>query len=194
MPPPRSASPRARRSSSTAPRGTRHCDRPAGRRAPGPRGQLSIRRPISRCCRTRPAPRANPKGVMLTHRNLVANIAQIKPLLEMKASDAILAVLPFFHIYGMTVLLNAALLNRAKLVVMPRFDLGRVPVVVPEAEVQLHLHRAAGGGGIGQAPDGRRIRPLERPHRSCRVRPRWTSSSATPSRNVLDARCSRATA
>ncbi|PXW35403.1 UNVERIFIED_CONTAM: acyl-CoA synthetase (AMP-forming)/AMP-acid ligase II [Williamsia faeni] len=65
----------------------------------------------------------NPKGVMLTHRNLAANIAQIRPLLEMKASDAILAVLPFFHIYGMTVLLNAALLNRAKLVVMPRFEL-----------------------------------------------------------------------
>ena len=41
----------------------------------------------------------------------------------MQASDAMLAVLPFFHIYGMTVLLNAALLNRAKLVVMPRFDL-----------------------------------------------------------------------
>lgn len=65
----------------------------------------------------------NPKGVMLTHRNLVANVLQIQPLLKMQASDAVLAVLPFFHIYGMTVLLNAALLNRAKLVVMARFDL-----------------------------------------------------------------------
>jgi acyl-CoA synthetase (AMP-forming)/AMP-acid ligase II len=65
----------------------------------------------------------NPKGVMLTHRNLVANVAQIQPLLNMSASDAVLAVLPFFHIYGMTVLLNAALYNRAELVVMPRFEL-----------------------------------------------------------------------
>jgi acyl-CoA synthetase (AMP-forming)/AMP-acid ligase II len=67
---------------------------------------------------------ANPKGVMLTHRNLVANVAQIRPLHGIVAEDVILAVLPFFHIYGMTVLLNAALHARARLVVMPSFDLG----------------------------------------------------------------------
>ncbi|MDZ4268840.1 MAG: 4-coumarate--CoA ligase family protein [Mycobacterium sp.] len=66
----------------------------------------------------------NPKGVMLTHRNLVANVAQIRPLHGMVADDAVLAVLPFFHIYGMTVLLNAALHARARLVIMPSFDLG----------------------------------------------------------------------
>ncbi|HEX7823379.1 MAG TPA: AMP-binding protein, partial [Mycobacterium sp.] len=65
----------------------------------------------------------NPKGVMLTHRNLVANMAQIRPPLAMDSGDRILAVLPFFHIYGMTVLLNAALQARATLVVMPRFEL-----------------------------------------------------------------------
>jgi acyl-CoA synthetase (AMP-forming)/AMP-acid ligase II len=64
-----------------------------------------------------------PKGVMLTHRNLVANVAQIRPLHGMVADDVVLAVLPFFHIYGMTVLLNAALHLRARLVVMPSFDL-----------------------------------------------------------------------
>jgi acyl-CoA synthetase (AMP-forming)/AMP-acid ligase II len=64
-----------------------------------------------------------PKGVMLTHRNLVANVAQIRPLHGMVADDVVLAVLPFFHIYGMTVLLNAALQVRARLVVMPSFDL-----------------------------------------------------------------------
>ena len=66
---------------------------------------------------------ANPKGVMLTHRNLVANVAQIRPLQGMRRDDRLLAVLPFFHIYGMTVLLNAALHARAQLVVMPSFDL-----------------------------------------------------------------------
>ncbi len=65
----------------------------------------------------------NPKGVMLTHRNLVANVAQIRPIQGMTADDRILAVLPFFHIYGMTVLLNAALHARATLVIMPSFDL-----------------------------------------------------------------------
>lgn len=65
----------------------------------------------------------NPKGVMLTHRNLTANVAQIRPVQGMTADDRILAVLPFFHIYGMTVLLNAALHARAALVIMPMFDL-----------------------------------------------------------------------
>ncbi|MBX7450271.1 4-coumarate--CoA ligase family protein [Mycolicibacterium sp. 3033] len=67
----------------------------------------------------------NPKGVMLTHRNLVANVAQIRPLHGMVPDDVMLAVLPFFHIYGMTVLLNAALHARARLVIMPSFDLGQ---------------------------------------------------------------------
>ncbi|KAA0100740.1 4-coumarate--CoA ligase family protein [Mycolicibacterium sp. P1-18] len=65
----------------------------------------------------------NPKGVMLTHHNLAANVAQIRPLQGMRADDRILAVLPFFHIYGMTVLLNAAMHARARLVIMPSFDL-----------------------------------------------------------------------
>lgn len=65
----------------------------------------------------------NPKGVMLTHRNLVANVAQFSPIQGITADDVIIAVLPFFHIYGMTVLLNAALRARARLVVMPSFDL-----------------------------------------------------------------------
>lgn len=67
---------------------------------------------------------ANPKGVMLTHANLTANVAQIRPLQGLTADDRLLAVLPFFHIYGMTVLLNAALHARAQLVIMPSFDLG----------------------------------------------------------------------
>ncbi|WP_341997969.1 AMP-binding protein [Microbacterium sp. LWH7-1.2] len=64
-----------------------------------------------------------PKGVMLTHRNLVANVAQCRVALDLAATDRVLAVLPFFHIYGMTVLLNLALRQRASLVTMPKFDL-----------------------------------------------------------------------
>ncbi|WP_341953048.1 AMP-binding protein [Salinibacterium sp. TMP30] len=64
-----------------------------------------------------------PKGVMLTHRNLVANVVQAGPQIGVTPDDVVLAVLPFFHIYGMTVLLNLALSARASLVTMPRFDL-----------------------------------------------------------------------
>ncbi|SFS17775.1 4-coumarate--CoA ligase [Microbacterium sp. cf046] len=64
-----------------------------------------------------------PKGVMLTHRNLVANVQQCRASIDLRDTDRVLAVLPFFHIYGMTVLLNLALRQRASLVTMPKFDL-----------------------------------------------------------------------
>lgn len=64
-----------------------------------------------------------PKGVVLTHRNLVSNVVQSLALITLTADDSVLAVLPFFHIYGMTVLLNLAMAIRARLVTMPRFDL-----------------------------------------------------------------------
>lgn len=73
-----------------------------------------------------------PKGVMLTHRNLVANVSQSGSTISVAEGDRVLAVLPFFHIYGMTVLLNFALRQRATLVTMPRFDLADFLRVVAE--------------------------------------------------------------
>lgn len=64
-----------------------------------------------------------PKGVMLTHRNLVANVTQAGAVSGLTADDVAIAFLPFFHIYGMTVLMNLFLQQGAKLVTMPRFDL-----------------------------------------------------------------------
>ena len=64
-----------------------------------------------------------PKGVMLTHRNLVANIAQAASVSAIRPTDTAIAFLPFFHIYGMTVLMNLYLNQRARIITMPRFDL-----------------------------------------------------------------------
>ncbi len=64
-----------------------------------------------------------PKGVMLSHRNLVANILQCDGLLPLSDEDVLIGVLPFFHIYGMTVIMNMGLRNGATVVTMPRFDL-----------------------------------------------------------------------
>lgn len=64
-----------------------------------------------------------PKGVMLTHRNLVANVTQAGAVAGVTSDDVAVAFLPFFHIYGMTVLMNLFLQQRARLVTMPRFDL-----------------------------------------------------------------------
>ncbi len=64
-----------------------------------------------------------PKGVLLSQYNLVANVAQSSAFFRVTPDDVLLAVLPFFHIYGLTVLLNLALGERARLVTMPKFDL-----------------------------------------------------------------------
>ncbi|MEM7435888.1 MAG: 4-coumarate--CoA ligase family protein [Myxococcota bacterium] len=63
------------------------------------------------------------KGVMLTHRNLVANLVQTEAMLPIGLGEAVLSFLPFFHIYGMQVLMNRALASGGKVVTMPRFDL-----------------------------------------------------------------------
>ncbi len=63
------------------------------------------------------------KGVMLTHRNLVANLHQILVAWQASEDDRSIAMLPFFHIYGMIVVLSLGLWRGATLVTMPRFDL-----------------------------------------------------------------------
>ncbi|WRL64131.1 AMP-binding protein [Blastococcus brunescens] len=60
-----------------------------------------------------------PKGVMLTHRNLVANVAQCRPLISLGEDERIIAVLPFFHIYGLTVLMNQGLAWGGAVVTLP---------------------------------------------------------------------------
>lgn len=67
-----------------------------------------------------------PKGVMLTHRNIVANMAQAEGITDfdiVTEEDTVMGVLPFFHIYGLTVILNMSLAQGATIVTMPRFDL-----------------------------------------------------------------------
>jgi 4-coumarate--CoA ligase len=64
-----------------------------------------------------------PKGVKLTHRNLVANLCQIESVMGITARDTLIAALPFFHVYGMTTILNAGLHHRAQIITMPKFQL-----------------------------------------------------------------------
>jgi len=64
-----------------------------------------------------------PKGVMLTHRNLVANLSQLNVSFPIGAADVLIGCLPFFHIYGMVVIMNQGLRAGATIVTMPRFDL-----------------------------------------------------------------------
>ena len=64
-----------------------------------------------------------PKSVVLTHRNLVAGLSQLQLVHGETEDDVVLAALPLFHIFGFQVSLNLALLQRATVVILPRFEL-----------------------------------------------------------------------
>jgi acyl-CoA synthetase (AMP-forming)/AMP-acid ligase II len=64
-----------------------------------------------------------PKGVMLTHRNIVANISQCVPIEGIQEGEVTMGILPFYHIYGMTVILSMALRQGATIVTMPKFEM-----------------------------------------------------------------------
>ena len=76
-----------------------------------------------------------PKGVRLTHRNLVANLIQTTALMPVDEDDVLIGVLPFFHISGMTVILNLGLRSGATTVTMPRFDLPQFLGAIQEHKV-----------------------------------------------------------
>jgi len=64
-----------------------------------------------------------PKGAMLTHANLVANAHQSAAWIPNPAKgSATVGVLPLFHSYGMTVIMNASLLLGGRMVLLPRFE------------------------------------------------------------------------
>jgi len=76
-----------------------------------------------------------PKGVMLTHANLVANLNQVQEAFPIGRDDVLVGVLPFFHIYGQTVIMNQGLRSGATIVSMPRFDLDQFLGLIEEHRV-----------------------------------------------------------
>jgi acyl-CoA synthetase (AMP-forming)/AMP-acid ligase II len=80
------------------------------------------------------------KGVMLSHRNLVANIEQAWNSMPLTGEDTLVGLLPFFHSYGQTVVLNMGLAKGSTIVTMPRFDLDGLLEVVERYRVTwLHI-------------------------------------------------------
>lgn len=65
-----------------------------------------------------------PKGVMLTHKNLIANTMMCDAWMYrcVEGEEIILGMLPFFHVYGMTTVLILSVMNGSKMVLLPKFD------------------------------------------------------------------------
>ena len=82
-----------------------------------------------------------PKGVMLTHANLCANVRQVLAwnTVMREGEERVLAVLPFFHIFALTAVMNVAIARGSTLIALPRFDFEEVmaairrcrPTVIP---------------------------------------------------------------
>jgi acyl-CoA synthetase (AMP-forming)/AMP-acid ligase II len=76
-----------------------------------------------------------PKGVMLTHANLGANVLQMEPLAPRTDHPPMLAVIPFFHIAGLNGIMNLGLYERGTLVVLPRFELAAFLSAIQEYRI-----------------------------------------------------------
>ncbi|WP_202080287.1 AMP-binding protein [Caldalkalibacillus salinus] len=66
----------------------------------------------------------HPKGVMLTHRNLVVNTYQCCKWLSTSkyGTERTMGVVPFFHVYGMTVVMNFSVMLAATMILVPKFE------------------------------------------------------------------------
>lgn len=139
------------------------------------------------------------KGVMLTHRNIVANIHQKQAMAGMGGQTRILAVLPFFHIYGMTIMMNCGLFAGSTIVTMPKFELADFLKVVseyrtdrvyiaPPVAVALAKHPMIDEYDLsaidilfsGAAPLDEELAGLVRQRLGCRIRQGYGMTEASP--------------
>ncbi|WP_243386108.1 long-chain-fatty-acid--CoA ligase [Bacillus kexueae] len=76
-----------------------------------------------------------PKGVMLTHNNLVSNTKMCSVWLHdcKRGEESILGIIPFFHVYGMTAIMNMSIMEGYKMILIPKFD---VPTVLKSIQKQ----------------------------------------------------------
>jgi acyl-CoA synthetase (AMP-forming)/AMP-acid ligase II len=76
-----------------------------------------------------------PKSVELTHRNVVANLCQVRRVHNVTEDDVVIAALPMFHCFALYVSVNLSLLQGATVVVPPRFELGAFLRVIEDHKV-----------------------------------------------------------
>ena len=71
-----------------------------------------------------------PKGAMLTHKNLYSNANDVASYLQFTADDRVVAALPMFHVFCLTVAVNAPIVNGATILMLPKFSRKKYSVFV----------------------------------------------------------------
>ena len=115
-----------------------------------------------------------PKGVMLSHHNLLANVYQlIAPNATcLSSADNLLCCLPLYHIYGLNVVLNPALILGATLILVPRFQVQQITRLMTEEAITMMplvppaINALCQAAETGQFPREHRVR--------------WVKSGAAP--------------
>jgi malonyl-CoA/methylmalonyl-CoA synthetase len=82
-----------------------------------------------------------PKGVMLSHGNLVANAATLHSLWQFQPNDVLLHALPIFHTHGLFVALNTTLMNGSSMIFHNRFNAEDVIADLSRATVFIWVHK-----------------------------------------------------
>ena len=98
--------------------------------AAGPRGRTTVRPDDVALLQYTGGTTGTPKGAMLTHANLVGNVRQLAPLVEQgglrPGQERVLAVIPLFHVFAMTVAMNLGLEIGAQIVLVPQFKIDQL--------------------------------------------------------------------
>ncbi len=77
------------------------------------------------------------KGAMLSHDNLASNALALHRIWGFRPGDVLLHALPIFHLHGLFVATNCALLNGSPMLFLPRFDAAQVTALLPRATVMM---------------------------------------------------------
>ena len=99
-----------------------------------------------------------------------------------RPGDKLLAVLPFFHIYGLTALMNAPLRNGATVVVLPRFELDQFLAAIEKHQVNALYVAPPIVLALAKHPDVDEVRPVVAASSCSARRPRWTPNWPRPAR------------
>ncbi len=135
-----------------------------------------------------------PKGAMLTHANVYANVRQVQswaPSLEY-GKERVFGVLPFFHVFAMTVVMNFGIAIGAEIVILPRFVLDDALTLIAKARPTIMpgvptLFNAILNTRAPAASIFRRSPSAFRAERRCRSKskPASTPSPAVPSSRAM---------